>query len=910
MRLVGRGPEQETLHRLFDRAAAGQGSLVLVSGEPGIGKRSLVADLTGYARSRDAVVLTGRAVPGSGPYRAVSDALLPLLRAGRVRETPALRPFRNALGRILPGWATPEPLESGIDPVLLLGEGVLRLLLELAAPVRVLVLEDLADADPDTLALLAYLAPAVAELPVLIVGGQTEPPATPALDGLPATRLRLARLSDAESATLVDGIRRVPASVRDVIVQRAQGLPLVAAALTESLSDDAEPDRLPAVPDSYAALVAARLARLDDSARRLLAAAAVLGAPTTWSLVPALADLDDAAAGSGYTQALALGLLTTEAGSLRWPHPLVREVVWADLLPLDRDRLNRRAAELLLGLDSDDGDTAAAERLALAGESDPAAAILVRLARRALDRGGLHRAEEWLRRAADLGRPVEVARLQIELLVLTGRPVAALEVGEPVLELARHDEHADLCLRLAAAAVEAGQWDRAEALATRAGRPADPRSLMVRADAAHGAGRVAEASELAAQAVTAARGGAAEVRCEAGCIQGRILRRDRPAAARDAFAAAAQTASEHGLARWRVEALVGLGSLELLTDERSPALQEAHRLAGQLGLLGQEGRAEILLADGLLLTDGPTAVAEPAAALISRSVRLGAPGYAAFGALLLATRAGLQGETAEMEDRLGQLGDLERLPPDNRSLVPAVRAMAALSLHDLATAKVLLDEAARPLAEHDSTAPMFHFGLWPVVAALTDGPEERARAVVAARPWVLRRATRGALQYADAIVAGRTGKTEQAERAFAAGDALLAPVDWWRRFLRLFTLEAAIADGWGTPVPLLRADLGAYEQAGESLLARIARDLLRQAGTPTRRGRGDAIVPPRLRAAGVTSRELDVLRLVDRGLTNAAISERLFLSPRTVETHVANLLTKSGTSNRQQLRDWLGAQTP
>jgi DNA-binding NarL/FixJ family response regulator len=60
----------------------------------------------------------------------------------------------------------------------------------------------------------------------------------------------------------------------------------------------------------------------------------------------------------------------------------------------------------------------------------------------------------------------------------------------------------------------------------------------------------------------------------------------------------------------------------------------------------------------------------------------------------------------------------------------------------------------------------------------------------------------------------------------------------------------------------------------------------------------------------VTSRELDVLRLVERGLTNAAISERLFLSPRTVETHVASLLTKSGASNRQQLRDWLAAQTP
>src|SRR5918997_4234296 len=170
MPLVGRGRESATLRGLLDRATAGQGSLVLVSGEPGIGKRSLVADLTGYARTTGAVVLSGRAVAGSGPYRAVSDALVPLVRAGRVRETPELRPFRGALARILPGWAIPELPETGIDPVLLLGEGVLRLLLSVPAPVRVLVLEDLEGADPDTQALLGYVASAVAELPVLLIG--------------------------------------------------------------------------------------------------------------------------------------------------------------------------------------------------------------------------------------------------------------------------------------------------------------------------------------------------------------------------------------------------------------------------------------------------------------------------------------------------------------------------------------------------------------------------------------------------------------------------------------------------------------------------------------------------------------------------------------------------------------------
>ena len=149
--------------------------------------------------------------------------------------------------------------------------------------------------------------------------------------------------------------------------------------------------------------------------------------------------------------------------------------------------------------------------------------------------------------------------------------------------------------------------------------------------------------------------------------------------------------------------------------------------------------------------------------------------------------------------------------------------------HDLAAAKVLLDEAARPLVEHGSTSPLFHFGLWPVVAALTDGPDERARAVVAGRPGVLRRATRGALHYADAIVAGRTGRVEQAEQAFVAGDALLTSVAWWQRFLRLFTLEAALADGWGSPVPLLRADL-ARVRAGRGPPAGPDRPRLTPAG--------------------------------------------------------------------------------
>ena len=60
-------------------------------------------------------------------------------------------------------------------------------------------------------------------------------------------------------------------------------------------------------------------------------------------------------------------------------------------------------------------------------------------------------------------------------------------------------------------------------------------------------------------------------------------------------------------------------------------------------------------------------------------------------------------------------------------------------------------------------------------------------------------------------------------------------------------------------------------------------------------------MPPALAALGVTSRELDVLALIRQGNTNAQIATRLYLSTRTVETHVAHLLTKTGAAGRSQL---------
>ena len=89
-------------------------------------------------------------------------------------------------------------------------------------------------------------------------------------------------------------------------------------------------------------------------------------------------------------------------------------------------------------------------------------------------------------------------------------------------------------------------------------------------------------------------------------------------------------------------------------------------------------------------------------------------------------------------------------------------------------------------------------------------------------------------------------------------------------------------------------------------IVRRCRNLLGAAGAPIpRRGRGDSEVPEELRALGVTSRELDVLKLVAEGLTNREISERLVLSPKTVERHLSSLFDRTGRRTRGALAELL-----
>jgi DNA-binding NarL/FixJ family response regulator len=113
--------------------------------------------------------------------------------------------------------------------------------------------------------------------------------------------------------------------------------------------------------------------------------------------------------------------------------------------------------------------------------------------------------------------------------------------------------------------------------------------------------------------------------------------------------------------------------------------------------------------------------------------------------------------------------------------------------------------------------------------------------------------------------------------------------------------EAACADGWGDPAPWLRRAEEYFHRAGSPAVARSCRTLLRRAGAVVPHRVAADRVPERLRVLGVTEREYEVLLLMADRPDNRALAARLFISPRTVEKHVASLVLKTEQPNRAAL---------
>ncbi|MFR9804571.1 AAA family ATPase [Pseudonocardia sp. RS010] len=903
--LVGRAAELTEVRRLVAATAAGGGGSVAVLGEAGIGKTRLLDELVTEATAAGLTVLTGRAVPGGGVFRPLAEAVLPRLD-DPAATGDALRPYRSALERLRSG-AGPGPGPGAPDQAVVLGEGLRRLLRAVAPAGCVVRLEDLHWADRDTLATVISLT---ATSPGLLVAVSSRPgPAAAQLVTAPDLRvLELRPLDRTGIAALVAACRDGAPPADDEVAAlhaRSGGLPFVVEELLVAPGH--------AVPPTFAALVEGRLEALRPPARRAVEAAAVLGPAPDWQVLGPVAGLGEDEIGEALRGGVREGLLVRRTGpdrtELGWPHALTREAVLATLLPPERARLAARAAVALTTAGRTAGGPAAAALFVDAGRPDRAAELYLREARAEATRGALRAAADHLAAAerAGCGPPLaaEVLRERIRVLTLTGRAHEALELGAARLPGLTGDRHAGLCLDLARTAVVAGQWATAEGYVERAGRPADPRSAVLLADAAFGAGRVDEAADLAARAVARAEAvGAPESLCEALGVLARTRWRTDLAGAAGAFRRAAQVAAEHGLAPWRVTALAGAGMMEALDADEQPTLDLARTLAREAGMLGQLASSEIIAADSAMMIDGPAAGEAYARRALDTAVRLRLPALADIARIQTAVALSGAGDPVPAE---ALIATVREPTPGNRALIALARGVGALVEHDLPRAAREFDSEIDVVLEDRATPLLAPVGAWLLLHVVLDGgvrPRER----LTAHPAGLSRSIRAALAYADAVSAGRAGHAPEAAHARLRGDRLLGRRAWWQRLLRPMVLERAVHDGWDDPVPTLRADLAAHEAAGADLQARTCRDLLRAAGAPTR-GRHGTTVPAALRAKGVTRREYEVLVLVGRGLTNPEIAQRLVLSRRTVETHVANLLAKTGAARRTELAGWAGAQT-
>jgi DNA-binding CsgD family transcriptional regulator/tetratricopeptide (TPR) repeat protein len=918
-RLVGRSEELNHLDHRVEAVHAGRpGGLVVVSGEAGVGKSRLAREVAARAEDREVEVLGGRAVPAGEPYRPLVEAMTAALRDRPLPDDDALRPYLPVLAAVLPDAQVAGRVDARGGVVL--GEAVLRLVTALAGDRgAVLVMEDLHWADPDTLDVLTYLAHAAESTPLLLLvtAREEEGPPEPMLEMVAACQasvVPLGRLGPGEVREVVGSCLagEPPEEVVAFAVDNADGLPLLVEELITGLGTVGAltPDgRLtgpltPAVPRTFAATVRRRVYDLDPAARSVVQAAAVLGRRFDWSLLPEVTGLARSEVLGGLRSAVATGLVEVDGpDTFRFRHALTCDAVRDDLLPPERRALARSAAEIVERWDPEAYALAAGLRAA-AGDGDRAAELSLRAGEQAARRGALHSADQLLARAAELAGDRaelrrEAERALLDVLAAKGDAERALALGERLLT----GGDSGVRLVLAQVAARAERWDVAAAYLSAVPDDGDPLVGVLGARLAHARGRPEDARQLAGAALeTAQARGQRSVACQALEAIGRAARIEDATAARDAFAEAERLAAEHDLPLDRVSALHELGTVDLLVDGSTGRLERARSLAADAGALGLAATLDVQIAAGLLHRDVDRALVHAKrSADLARRLRMERLQATAtyFQAIVHAHRR---------EDELAErcVAEALALAPDdldvNAGVWGAVRAHAALLADDRQRLAECLDQAIDYLRRSPTTTPTPIRGLWALVRTLDGRDGEQARDE--ARPFTVNWENAALLGYAEAVDAGRRGLPREADRLFAPADVALADLSWWRHRVRLLVAEAALADGWGDPVGWAREALPAFAGRGDDRLASRCRELLRRAGAPVPRpGRGDTPVPASLRASGVTSREVDVLRLVAEGLTNTAIAQKLVLSPRTVETHVANLVAKTGAANRAALPD-------
>ena len=941
--VVGRDRELAALTEQVGAARAGAGGWVTVTGEAGVGKSRLVAEAAGLAAAAGMMVLTGRCSPADTltPYRPVAEALLSALRETPPPAHASLRPYLPAIARFVPHWRTAAGVALSESPAVI-GESVVRVLSWLAGGSGLaLVLEDMHWADAETLAVCEYLADHAAESPVCVIAtartgegpaSAGEGPASagdgpasagdgPAGDGdgrgaLAALTSRtvqvdLAPLAAEHVAEMAAAcLAAVPsAAVMDILEQAAGGLPL----LVEDLLDEG-----PGGTTRFGRMIRQRLQRLPAAHRGVVAAAALLGGDVDAKRLSALCRMPLMTVSEAIENAVRVQLLTRRvSGVVAFRHALTRDAVLAGS-PAERAAVVARAAAVLDAEAEPEAASRAAGLWAEAGDRARSSRAWRRAAIAAAAAGAPASAlSAWQHAVAAAPGPEMRRETELGLLrhLSTHGPVdEALALGGRLLDDAAHRpgperEIRQLMARCCLAAGRLAQAGRqlSELSAALAGAAPDACELVLgaRLALAQGGGeRRIEAEHMAHQAVAQAeRAGQPELVCEALDVISRCARTRRLEDAAQSLRRALAVADAHGLAGWRLRALNELGTVEMLAAADGSRLRRAQEAALAGGALDVSAGISVNLASLHAMRGELDAATETARRAQAEAGQLGMAPLVAAALAVEAAAAGLRG----LKDALGQLlRRSEELAPDDPDLSAfrwgVGRGQCALVREERAEAVAAFRRAIRtqpPAAVLDTARGPLLLTL-AAEGTATDADLAAARAT----------ATPGAgwsglwLGYGQAAMAGLRHNEHDAAVAFAAAEAPARRHPLFRAIGLRLLAEAALRDQWGEPVSWLREAEAVFVSGGQDRIAAACRGLLRQAGASVPRRRGaDRSLSGGLLRLGVTAREAEVLGLVAERLANKDIAARLYLSPRTVEKHVASLLAKLGAENRSSLID-------
>lgn len=949
--LIGRDSELAELWGAWERASSGTPAVLLVGGEAGVGKTRLVNEFS--SQIRDALVLQGACVELGRMMLPFAPLVTILRQLSRIFGPEKARDLYGAeLGRFVGagdaaggteavGTVMPEQFDALIAVRSLFGR------LAAQSPV-VVVLEDLHWAGRSTLDLLSFLARNLDDLPLLIVGTYRSDelrrthPLRPVLAELGrldhVDRIDLAPLDETELIRLVTAIRgtQPELAVLSTILDRAEGNPFFAEELLAST-----PAGTTGIPATLTDIIGVRLERLGAEAAEVVRIAAAAGRRMDHRLLEEVFSMRSPDLETGLRDAVQQDVLVVEGDGYRFRHALVQEVAHSQLLPGERARLHAAFADALardpeLAAGGAAGVHAELAHHALeAHELDLAFTSLVLAARHEQQLSAHAEAERHLAVAIGLYDQLsDEAAAQAPPLteLLSGAAASARYGGDPRAGVA-YMQRAIKCAETSDDPLLTGE------LYTELSE-----SLWISASGDEALAASDRSIEILPPQPTRERAGALGWHARLLMLQGRS--REAVAPGQEAVAIARRLDIPLELSR----ALNALGtSLSILGfGEGRRMLGESIEIASRIGAGVDLVRGYINICSTLNSPyDDLAGVEQVALEGLAAAERIGAlvPAYDWL-RLELVDALIRQGRWEEAEDHIGRVRSASAsgvFGERYQSTVGALRIRQGRL--DEAERHLLIAEASTPWIR-DPQAVVSQLDVRLRLLLARGEPEQAAAVVpegllVSDDPTVVSLFPVLARCAAEAGMAGDPGARTRGE----ALEGLLiermgwtelgqAPYESTKRWSRLVRAELSRLDGsdpgvWQTALAAMRrsvevdfeleaqlrlaeawATVGDTDAARSELWAAYDRaSAIGAAGQVAeledcaRRhrirlpGSGAAGLDP---ALGLTTRELEVLRLVAEGRTNREIGARLYISQKTASVHVSNILAKLDVTNRSE----------